>query len=146
MTVAAILQKKGSAVKTILSTETVWALSQRLRAENVGAMVVVRADRSEEIEGIVSERDIARGLAEHGSTLPGMPVSSLMTRGVITCLATDTLATVARTMTQRRIRHVPVTENGKLLGLVSIGDVLSLRLDEMQQEVNVLRDYAIARS
>lgn len=145
MTVAAILKKKGPAVKTILATETIWALAQRLRTENVGAMVVVR-DRSEEIEGIVSERDIARGLAEHGSTLPGMPVSSIMTRGVITCLSTDTLASVARTMTQRRIRHLPVTENGKLHGLVSIGDVLSLRLDEMQQEVNVLRDYAIARS
>lgn len=145
MTVAAILQKKGSTVKTILATETVWALAQRLRVESVGAMVVVR-DKSEEIEGIVSERDIARGLAEHGSNLPGMPVSSLMTRGVITCVSTDTLATVARTMTQRRIRHLPVMENGKLLGLVSIGDVLGYRLDEMQQEVNVLRDYAIARS
>ena len=145
MTVSAILQKKGSTVKTILSTETVWALAQRLRLESVGAMVVIR-DKTDEIEGIVSERDIARGLAEHGSNLPGMPVASLMTRGVITCVSGDSLATVARIMTQRRIRHLPVMEGGKLLGLVSIGDVLSYRLDEMQQEVNVLRDYAIARS
>lgn len=144
MTVAAILAKKGSAVKTIFATETVWALAQRLRAESVGAMVV--RDKADAIEGIVSERDIARGLAEHGSNLPGMPVSSLMTRGVITCTPGDSLATVARIMTQRRIRHVPVMEGGKLTGLVSIGDVLSHRLDEMQQEVNVLRDYAIARS
>lgn len=144
MTVAEILKRKGPGVKTILSSETVWALANRLRAENVGAMVVVR-DRSEDIEGIVSERDIARGLAEHGSNLPGMPVSALMTRGVITCVSSDSLGTVARTMTQRRIRHLPVMEDSKLIGLVSIGDVLGYRLDEMQQEVNVLRDYAIAK-
>lgn len=144
MTVAAILTRKGSAVKTILATETVWALAQRLRSDSVGAMVV--CDKTGAVEGIVSERDIARGMAEHGGNLVAMPVASIMTRGVITCTPGDTLATVARIMTQRRIRHLPVMEKGTLLGLVSIGDVLSLRLDEMQLEVAVLRDYAVARS
>lgn len=143
MRVSEILTTKGSAVKTIASGETIRTLALRLRSEAVGAMVVL-SERGE-IEGIISERDIARGLAEHGPDLPAMKVQDLMTKGVIICSPDDSIVTVSRTMTQRRIRHLPVLDQGKLVGLISIGDVLNHRLDQMQQEVNVLRDYAIAR-
>ncbi len=106
-------------------------------------MVVKNADGG--VKGIISERDLARGLAQYGNDLPSLPVSALMTETVVTCAPEDTVATVAKVMTQRRIRHLPVVVGGKLVGLVSIGDVLKHRLDEVQLEANVLRDFAIAR-
>lgn len=143
MRVASILKTKGSAVKAVTSHDTIRGLALRLKAEGVGALVVL--SEKGEIEGIISERDLARGLAEHGSELAAMKVADLMTKAVITCTPDDSIVSVSKTMTQRRIRHLPVMEGGKLVGLISIGDVLHYRLDEMQQEVNVLRDYAIAR-
>lgn len=144
MKVSEILKNKGSEVKSITGGESIWALANRLRSDSIGALVVMRPDGG--IDGIISERDIARGLAEHGSILPSKLVSDLMTRTVITCSPDDSVSGISRVMTQRRIRHLPVVENGKVVGLISIGDVLSHRLDQMQKEVNVLRDYAIAKS
>jgi CBS domain-containing protein len=106
---------------------------------------MVVKDAKGALRGIISERDLARGLAEFGNDLPSMPVSALMTVTVITCAPDDTVATVAKVMTQRRIRHLPVVVNGNLTGLISIGDVLKHRLDEVQLEANVLRDFALAR-
>lgn len=143
MRVSEMLKTKGSDVKSISAGETIRALSLRLKQDGVGAMVVLSKDGV--IEGIISERDIARGLSEHGSDLPGLKVGDLMTKAVIVCAPEDSIATVSKTMTQRRIRHLPVIDCGRLVGLISIGDVLNHRLDQMQQEVNVLRDYAIAR-
>lgn len=143
MRVADILKIKGTAVKTIEPTATIRALAQSLRIEAVGVMVVKDAQGG--LRGIISERDLARGLAEFGNDLPSMPVSALMTETVITCAPDDTVATVAKVMTQRRIRHLPVLVNGNLTGLISIGDVLKHRLDEVQLEANVLRDFALAR-
>ena len=143
MRVSDILKTKGSAVKTVESTATIKAFAHGLRTEAVGAMVV--KDAKGAVEGIISERDLARGLAEYGSDLPGMAVSELMTKAVVTCAPEDSVATVAKVMTLRRIRHLPVVVDGKLVGLISIGDVLKHRLDEVQLEANVLRDYAIAR-
>jgi CBS domain-containing protein/beta-phosphoglucomutase-like phosphatase (HAD superfamily) len=143
MKVSAILQAKGSVVKTIETGASVRELSERLKNEGVGAMVVL--DRSGKISGIISERDVARGCAEHGSKLAGMLVSDLMTKAVVTCSPDDTVANISRIMTQRRIRHLPVIRDGALAGIVSIGDVIKCRLDEVQLEANVLRDYALAR-
>jgi CBS domain-containing protein/beta-phosphoglucomutase-like phosphatase (HAD superfamily) len=143
MKVSDILDTKGSSVKTIRSDATIVELAQRLRAENVGVMVVMGANGV--LDGIISERDLAFGLAEHGATVAGLTVGQLMTRAVITCSPGDTVSSISRVMTQRRIRHLPVVDAGALIGLVSIGDALKYRIEEIQLETSLLRDYAIAR-
>ena len=143
MRVSEILKTKGSDVKSTTSSESIKALSQRLRQEGVGAMVVLSPEG--DIVGIISERDLARGIADHGSAIPDKTVADLMTKSVITCGPQDSIVAASKTMTQRRIRHLPVIDDGRIVGLINIGDVLNHRLDQMQQEVNVLRDYAIAR-
>ncbi|MGL4395381.1 MAG: CBS domain-containing protein [Hyphomicrobium sp.] len=142
MQVQDILKTKGSAVKSVRPTDRVQTLARRLAEDKVGAMVVIGDTGT--LDGIVSERDIARALAAHGCELLDKPVSEIMTTVVITCAPKDSLYGVAKLMTTRRIRHVPVSDNGQLVGLVSIGDVLNHRLEELQLEANVLRDYAIA--
>jgi CBS domain-containing protein len=142
MLVSDVIKRKGSDVKFVRSTDTSKHLAERLREERVGAMVV--SDDGEHIDGIISERDIAYGLATHGGDLHLVPVSRLMTKGVITCSSAETIAGVMRIMTQMRIRHLPIVDGGKLVGLISIGDVLKHRLGEMELEANVLRDYAVA--
>ena len=142
MKVSEILKTKGAKVMTVPPSHTIDLLSHRLRAERVGAMIVSRD--GEAVEGIVSERDIAFGLAEYGAQLMSMLVSDLMTTSVVTCSPDDTIADVARTMTQRRIRHLPVQSGSGLVGIISVGDVVKHRLDELQLEANVLRDYAVA--
>jgi CBS domain-containing protein len=141
--VSDILRNKGNHVMSVRPTETVSTLSHRLRLEGVGAMVVSSDGRT--IEGIISERDVARGVADHGAALGDITVAELMTRSVVSCSPDDMIADIARIMTQRRVRHLPVESKGELVGMVSIGDVVKHRLDEMQLEANVLRDYAIAR-
>ena len=143
MKVVDILNVKGTRVMTVSPSETIANLANRLRLEKVGAMIV--SDDGKTIDGIISERDIAIGLAEHGTELPRLRVSNLMTRGVFTCKPEDTIAHVARVMTQRRVRHLPVKQGDQLAGIISVGDVVKHRLDEMEMEANVLRDYAIAR-
>ena len=142
MKVAEVLKGKGSEIKSIAPTATVRELAERLRAEDVGAMIV--SSGQGDIAGIVSERDVVRAFASHGSSLETMRVSDLMTRRVFTCSPDDSVAQIARTMTERRIRHLPVRDGERLVGMVSIGDVLKRRIDEVQLEANVLRDYAIA--
>lgn len=143
MRVSDILREKGAEVKTVRSDDTALCLSKRLKGDRVGAMVV--SDDGSSLDGIISERDIAYGLAAHGSNLYAVPVSQLMTKTVVTCSPNDTVAQVMEVMTRRRIRHLPVTDGNRLIGLVSIGDVLKHRVGEIQMEANVLRDYAIAR-
>jgi CBS domain-containing protein/beta-phosphoglucomutase-like phosphatase (HAD superfamily) len=143
MRVSDILKTKGSAVKTIEANATMRALAQGFRKEGVGAMLVLDADGK--LNGIISERDLARGIDEFGTDLPQMRVSDLMTRSVVTCAPGDAVAMVANVMTERRIRHLPVVVDGKVVGLISIGDVLKYRLDEVQLEANILRDVARAR-
>lgn len=132
-----VLRTKGGAVKSVNPTDTVQFLAQRLRSDQVGAMVVI-ADTGA-LEGIVSERDIARGVAQFGASVLEMPVSAIMTRAVITCAPVDSIHNVAKVMTARRIRHLPVSEGDKLIGLISIGDVLSRRLEEVRYQASVLR-------
>lgn len=112
------------------------------RAEQVGAMII--SDDGSSIDGIISERDIAYGLAVHGSQLPSISVSKLMTNVVVVCSPEDSITDVIKLMTQRRIRHLPVKSGNRLVGIVSIGDVLKQRLGEIQLEANVLRDFALA--
>lgn len=142
MQVSAILKTKGSAVKTIRPQAPVRAVAQALRSESVGVMVVT--DEVGTLKGIISERDLARGMADLGESLFGKTAADLMTTQVVTCTPDDSVAGIARVMTQRRIRHLPVMTGRKIVGLVSIGDVLKHRLDEVQLEANVLRDVAIA--
>jgi CBS domain-containing protein len=142
MKVANILRIKGSAVKTVRPDETAIGLSHKLRTEGIGAMVVSNDGRS--IDGIISERDLAYGLVAHGSQLPRVPVSKLMTKVVVVCSPEDTITEVIKLMTRRRIRHLPVKDGDRLVGIISIGDVIKHRLGELQLEANVLRDYAVA--
>ena len=143
MKVSDILKDKGSAVKAVKATDSILALAQKMKFDAVGAMVVIGS--SGKLEGIITERDIANGLATHGDGLTRMLVGDLMTKAVITCSPEDPIANVAKIMTQRRFRHMPVQQSGELIGVVSIGDVLKHRLDELQLETNVLRDFVIAR-
>lgn len=137
-----VLRDKGDAVKSVNPTDTVHFLSQRLLSEKVGALVVIGDTGA--LEGIVSERDIARGVAAHGASVLDMPVSAIMTRAVITCALSDSIHNVAKVMTARRIRHLPVAQGDKLAGLISIGDVLNRRLEEVRYEASVLRHAAAA--
>jgi CBS domain-containing protein len=138
-----ILKSKGRAVKTVRPDETALELAEQLRAEHIGAAIV--STDGVTISGIISERDLAYGLAAHASKLPTVTVDRLMTRGVVVCSPEDTIDEVTKVMTQQRIRHLPVKSGERLVGIISIGDVLKHRLMEVQLEANVLRDYAIAR-
>jgi CBS domain-containing protein len=142
MKVTDILRIKGSGVKTVPPHETALLLSGQLRAEQIGALIVSTDGNS--IDGIVSERDLAYGLATYGGRLPTIPVSQLMTKAVIVCSPEDSITDMMKLMTQRRIRHLPVKDGDQLVGIISIGDVLKHRLGELQAEAEVLRDYAVA--
>lgn len=143
MKVSRVLEVKGSDVATVRPDETIETLAHRLRALRVGAVVV--SSDGNTVEGIISERDVAYGLAEHGAELLGRKVSELMTKSVLTCTRENTTADLMKLMTQRRIRHLPVVEDGGLVGIISIGDIVKHRLQEIQLEADVMRDYAIAR-
>jgi CBS domain-containing protein len=139
MTVSIILAGKGRDVITI---EPGASLSDavRLLAENrIGAALVLGADRR--ISGIISERDIVRSLAERGAAALDEPVSRSMTRKVETCNPTDTVSTIMERMTAGKFRHVPVVEQGRVIGIVSIGDIVKHRLEEMERESTAMRDY-----
>jgi CBS domain-containing protein len=143
MNVAGILRVKGASVVTIRSDATVGNLVRGLREERIGAMVVSEDGRS--VLGIISERDVVRGLADRGPRILEAPVADLMTREVVTCDPGDTVKQVMAEMTRRRIRHLPVVKDGALCGIISIGDVVKNRLEEMETETNVLREAYLAR-
>ncbi|MGC1586943.1 MAG: CBS domain-containing protein [Rhodomicrobium sp.] len=142
MKVADILKTKGAEVMTVKPDVTIAALAQRLRMAGVGAMLV--SQDGDSMDGIISERDITYALAAHGAHLHEVRVSELMTKTVITCSPKDSLSEVAKIMTARRIRHLPVKDGARIIGVISIGDVLKARLSEIELEANVLRDLAIA--
>jgi len=139
MYVADILKTKGSKVITVRADLRILHIAQRLRMERIGALVVSESGTT--VDGIISERDIAHGLAEHGAEILMRTAADLMTKAVVTCSPSDTIAQVAKAMTERRIRHMPVTEGKKLVGIISIGDVVKHRLDELELEANVMRNY-----
>jgi len=143
MNVEGILRSKGASVVTIKPDATVADLVRGLREERIGAMVVSEDGRA--VLGIVSERDVVRGLADRGPRVLEALVAELMTREVVACTPRDTVKQVMSEMTRRRIRHLPVVADGVLYGIVSIGDVVKNRLEEMETETNVLREAYIAR-
>jgi len=139
MTVKAILSTKGSEVVTIEPTTNLASAAQLLAQRKIGAVVVTGADRR--IVGIVSERDVVQELAAHGVASLDLPLTDVMTRNVLTCSANDTICSVMERMTQGKFRHLPVVEQGRLVGIVSIGDVVKHRLSEMEHEQSAMRDY-----
>jgi CBS domain-containing protein len=126
MTVANILKIKGRVYKTVQPSETVREFAQHLKDERIGAMIVTRDGVA--LDGIISERDIAFGLAKHGEKLADMKVSELMTKVVLVCSPQDSIEEVMDFMTQRRIRHLPVKEDERLVGMISMGDVVKAHL------------------
>lgn len=144
MQVREILAHKGQRVVTIRPDATVATAVHRLALERVGALVV--SEDGSTIAGIISERDIVRALAEEGEGIMAVDrrVSELMTRNVTTCRPDDQVKAVMAEMTRRRIRHLPVVEGNRMIGIVSIGDVVKSRLEEMELETLVLRDAYIA--
>jgi CBS domain-containing protein len=137
--ISQLLRHKGREVATIDGAETVRAALGVLADKEIGALVVSSDGRR--IDGIVSERDVARGLHSHGAGLLAEPVSSVMTSQVHTCSPHMSVHDLARTMTDHRVRHVPVVEDDVLIGIVSIGDVVKARLDELEEERKQLVDY-----
>jgi CBS domain-containing protein len=142
MTVAAILRAKGSHVESSTPETTIFSVVWALKGQGIGALVVLSEDRTH-ILGIVSERDIVRGLTEHVERLLAMPVSRVMTSPVLTCAPEDRVTAVMARMTRHRVRHLPVVDGDRLCGLVSIGDLVKNRLDELELEANILRENLI---
>ena len=139
MQISQVLRHQSGEVATIDGGESVRAALAALAEHGIGALVV--SSDGQRVEGIVSERDIARGLHSHGAGLLTEPVSSVMTASVRTCTLDVSVHDLAQLMTDHRIRHVPVVEDGKLLGIVSIGDVVKARLDELEDERKHMVDY-----
>ncbi len=139
MKVQAMLDAKGSEVATTRPYATVATVIGMLKLEGIGALVVTGP--SGELTGIISERDIVRGLVDHGDELLKLPASKLMTQSVKTCSPGNSIKDVMAEMTRSRIRHLPVLDGGRLCGIISIGDVVKNRLDELEMETSVLRDY-----
>ena len=142
MNVEAILRRKGRSVTTVPPELPLLHVAEWLRAKNIGAVVVSTDGRH--LQGIISERDIVQALAGHGEAALAMTAADLMTRAVVTCPPSESVTYLMRIMTRRRIRHIPVIEDGELAGIVSIGDVVKHRLAEVELEANVLRDNYIA--
>ena len=140
MNIEEILTAKGKAAVTVKPSVTVAALAVLLREKHVGAAVV--SEDGEKVNGVITERDIAHGLATHGAELHAVPVSALMTENVVTCSPSEPVARVASTMLSRRIRHMPVVNEGRLLGMLSIRDILKERVDELQQNAAMLHSLA----
>lgn len=138
MRISDVLRAKGETVATITPETSVAGLLTELSARNIGAMVVVS---SEGLLGIVSERDVVRTLNEVGADLLGRPVSEIMTTLVATCSPEDSVDSLSALMTTNRVRHVPVVVEGRLAGIVSIGDVVKTRMEELEREHEHLQAY-----
>jgi CBS domain-containing protein len=143
MKVESILRRKGAHVETVTSETTVSTAVWSLRTKGIGALVV--SDDGRSIQGVFSERDVVRALAAHGGALLGMRVAQVMSPVAVTCTPEDTVQRLMAEMTRRRVRHIPVVDEGGLRGIVSIGDVVKHRLDELEMEANVLRETLIVR-
>lgn len=141
MNVTAILKSKGRNVVLATPATTLEEIAGKLAAHRIGAIVVTEAGK---VHGIISERDIIKAIAERGVGCMLEPVSRSMTRSVQTCDADDTLDELMAKMTTGRFRHLPVLEDGKLAGIVSIGDVVKHHIAEVEMEASALREYIVA--
>ncbi|MCV7175859.1 CBS domain-containing protein [Mycolicibacterium sphagni] len=138
MRIADILRTKGAAVATITETTSVTGLLAELVIHNIGAMVVVGPDG---VVGIVSERDVVRKLHDDGPELLRRAVSDIMSKVLVTCTPDDPIDDLSALMTNNRVRHVPVMQGGRLVGIVSIGDVVKNRMEQLQAEQEQLQAY-----
>ena len=139
MVVSQLLKEKGSQVFTVTKETSVGEITRLLATKRIGAVVVT--DGKDSLEGIVSERDIIRGLDEFGPSVIEHPAKSLMTKNVITRDLDAHVEELMTAMTASRIRHLPIVSEGKLAGLISIGDVVKNRVQELESEGNMLREY-----
>jgi len=137
-----ILAAKGDRVVTTKPFSSVKTIAQILRVENIGALVVT--EDGDSVVGIVSERDVVHGFTVHGERLADKTAGDIMTREALTCGLEDAVKDVMAKMTRHRVRHLPVLREGRLAGLVSIGDVVKSRLDEAELETSVMRDYVVS--
>jgi CBS domain-containing protein len=141
MNVESILRQKGSEVATIAPEATIKRAADWLHAKNVGSLVVTSGNS---ILGIISEREIVRALSQYGEEVASMAVRDIMRHGLVTVAPEDDLNRVMKLMTRHCVRHMPVLRDGKLCGIISIGDVVNHRLDDLELEANILRDAYIA--
>ncbi|CAN5365485.1 CBS domain-containing protein [soil metagenome] len=139
MSVAQILNAKGTAVMTAAPTDTVANVATTLARKRIGSIVIVGPTGS--IEGIVSERDVVRAIASDGGDALSWPVMKIMTGQVKTCGPNDTEAELMALMTEHRIRHLPVVQDGKLNGIISIGDVVKFRIEAIEREAAEMKSY-----
>ena len=141
MTVKAILSHKSPDIVSIEPTATLAEAAKLLAERRIGAVLVLGIEGR--VAGILSERDIVRALAERGASMLDERVDQVMTRKVFTCSETDTVAHIMEQMTAQKFRHVPVVDEGRLTGIISIGDVVKYRLHEIENETNALREYIL---
>ena len=141
MTVKAILSHKSPDILSIEPTATLAQAAKLLAERRIGAVLVLGIEGR--VAGILSERDIVRALAERGASMLDERVDQVMTRKVFTCSQTDTVAHIMEQMTAQKFRHVPVVDEGRLTGIISIGDVVKYRLHEIENETNALREYIL---
>jgi CBS domain-containing protein len=142
MTISVILAGKGRDVASIEPNATLSAAVGILAEKRIGALLILGADHR--VVGILSERDIVRALGERGAEVLGEPVSRSMTRNVSTCTEKETISSIMERMTEGKFRHMPVVEQGRLVGIISIGDVVKHRVREMEQDSAAMHDYILS--
>ena len=142
MTVRAILKNKGAAVVTAVPGETLHRIAQLIAEYRIGAVLIL--DKEGRPGGIVSERDIVNALSAYGAGALAMTAAETMTRNLVTCRPDNTPDEILAVMTNSRVRHLPVLDDGQMVGIVSIGDVVKRKLDDAAAEVGLLRDYVMA--
>jgi len=138
MTVRSILDTKGHQILSVEPDAKLSAAIKTLGERKIGAVLVISQGR---VEGILSERDIVRVLGERGAAALDEPVNAVMTRKVVSCRQSDTVAAIMEMMTLGKFRHLPVIEDGRVVGLISIGDIVKWRVREFELEQEALRDY-----
>ncbi len=141
MTVSIILAAKGREVVSIEPNARLASAVKLLAEKRIGAVLILGAGHR--VAGILSERDIVRALAEHGAAVLDVPVSRIMTRKVSTCSENDTVVGIMGRMTEGKFRHMPVVDQGQVVGIISIGDVVKHRLHEMERDSAAMRDYIL---
>ena len=139
MTVARILASKGREIVTMQPHNTLRDVIDVLAAKHIGALII--ADAEGKMQGILSERDVVRAIAQHGPDALEDPVSNYMTTSVVTAGESDAVLNVVTKMSSGRFRHMPILDNDKLVGIVSVGDAIKFRLAQMEEEQSALREY-----
>lgn len=142
MSVTVILSRKGNDIVTLSPDATLGDAVASLARNRIGAIVVTNGDMG--VEGIISERDVVRLIGERGVDVLAEPLAGLMTKAVVTCAPDETVPQIMERMTRGRFRHVPVVSGGKVVGIISIGDVVKYRVEEMERESTQLRDYIMS--